>query len=426
MALLAWPKGRSAAAPCQVRGRRLRGLNRAGHPIASARPRLRGTVLAVLSIEIPSARLVPVAGDSGWLCRLPSAVVWVPGSGDDAIELITTCAGADNAAQLLGRVASHLADPDGASWPPFAILAAKGRDLVAVVHGPVEVQVDHEAGASKLYGGDEIGSWLNRLVKAPSGASCGEARGHLDPIADLREGVVRAGGFALVGSGAGVDAGLLPAGGARAVAGTASDVMVAGDHGASSGPASSGPAGSGISGPGQGAARQEATVGYVPAFDEPGEAAESPTVAEQPVVSGTDATIVEADAGLFTIGEPAPAARQPSRLGRLTWDNGEVNDLSGPVLLGRDVASDESVLAGRLTAIVPGGQNDSMSRVHAEITRRGDEIVVIDRGSTNGTFVWDEPAKAWQRLAGGQAQAITPGTVLAFGERTATFEAPSR
>ncbi|HET9060093.1 MAG TPA: FHA domain-containing protein [Acidimicrobiales bacterium] len=390
----------------------------------------------MLSIEIPSARLVPVAGDSGWLCRLPSAVVWVPGSGDDAIELITTCAGADNAAQLLGRVASHLADPDGASWPPFAILAAKGRDLVAVVHGPVEVQVDHEAGVSKLYGGDEIGSWLNRLVKAPSGASCGEARGHLDPIADLREGVVRAGGFALVASGAGADAGLLPAEGARAVAGTASDVVLAGDHVASSAQAGSAQAGSaqpssvmagsGSSGSARGVARPATTVGYVPDFDEAAEVAESPTVAEPRAVSATDATIVEADAGLFTIGETASAARQPGRLGRLTWDNGEVNDLLGPVLLGRDVASDESVLAGRLTAIVPGGQNDSMSRVHAEITRRGDEIVVVDRGSTNGTFVWDEPAKAWQRLASGQAQAITPGTVLAFGERTATFEAPSR
>jgi RND superfamily putative drug exporter len=63
-----------------------------------------------------------------------------------------------------------------------------------------------------------------------------------------------------------------------------------------------------------------------------------------------------------------------------------------------------------------------MSRVHAELRPRGSDLVVIDRGSTNGTFVWDEASRAWQRLVAGQPQAVPAGTVLAFGERTATFE----
>ena len=73
--------------------------------------------------------------------------------------------------------------------------------------------------------------------------------------------------------------------------------------------------------------------------------------------------------------------------------------------------------------MVPSGQNDSMSRVHAELRAREGELVVVDRGSTNGTFIWDEPAKAWQRLAAGEPHVVRTGTVLAFGERTATFEA---
>jgi RND superfamily putative drug exporter len=86
------------------------------------------------------------------------------------------------------------------------------------------------------------------------------------------------------------------------------------------------------------------------------------------------------------------------------------------------VATDDAVLGGRLIGLVPSGQNDSMSRVHAELRPRGREAVVIDRGSTNGTFVWDEPTRAWQRLVVGQPQLLLSGAVLAFGERTATYE----
>ena len=63
-----------------------------------------------------------------------------------------------------------------------------------------------------------------------------------------------------------------------------------------------------------------------------------------------------------------------------------------------------------------------MSRVHAELQPSGWDVVVLDRGSTNGTFIWHEQSKAWQRLVPGEPQVIRPGAVLAFGERTATFE----
>ena len=87
------------------------------------------------------------------------------------------------------------------------------------------------------------------------------------------------------------------------------------------------------------------------------------------------------------------------------------------------MALDEAVLSGELEALVPGGQNDSMSRVHAEVRPSMGDIVVVDRGSTNGTFVWDDAAKAWQRLSPGEPHVVHPGAVLAFGERTATVEA---
>jgi hypothetical protein len=109
-------------------------------------------------------------------------------------------------------------------------------------------------------------------------------------------------------------------------------------------------------------------------------------------------------------------------LGRLTWDNGEVHHLAGAALVGRDVALDGAIVAGELSPLVPTGPNDSMSRVHAEFRPSGWDVVVLDRGSTNGTFVWDEASKAWQRLSPGEAHVLRAGAVLAFGERTATFE----
>jgi len=84
---------------------------------------------------------------------------------------------------------------------------------------------------------------------------------------------------------------------------------------------------------------------------------------------------------------------------------------------------DDEVAVGRLSPVVPSGTNDSMSRVHAELRAVGWEVTIADRGSTNGTFVWDEVTKTWQRLVPGEPQVVAPGTVLAFGERTATFDA---
>jgi hypothetical protein len=283
-----------------------------------------------------------------------------------------------------------LADPAAAPWPPFTILAARGPDLVVVVHGPVEVIVGQDGAETRLYGGDEVGSWLNRLLRGVSVVRAGLATGD-EGLVDLREGVIRAGGFALA-----------TAGEQRQKRPLARDMAA------------------------------PVPVRAPAPAPSPAQAlspAESPTVMDQPVL-GTDATVAEGGRSLSGAGPGADAAAAlPAVLGRLTWDNGEVNQLRGAVLVGRDVASDEAVLGGQLVALVPSGQNDSMSRVHAELRPRGNDVVVIDRGSTNGTFVWDEASRAWQRLVVGQPQVLPGGTVLAFGERTATFDsatAPSR
>jgi len=359
-------------------------------------------------LDLSSARLAPAPGPEGWLARLSGAVVWVPGAGTGAAELFSTCLAASGPTELLGRVGSRLADPAAAPWPPFAIVAARGAELVLVVHGPVEVEVVHDGVETKLYGGEEVRSWLNRALKGAIALRSGKQADDDDGLVDLRAGVIRASGFALT------------AGPQASVAGRAAN---------------------------------EARNAH--------EALASTQVQEQPVYQPSREARVEPDApteievvggaadqGAMLRGVSCPnghlndprdsscrvcgARLEPGApevvgprppLGRLTWDNGEVHELSGATLVGREVAADAGVMGGELAPMVPGGQNDSMSRVHAELRPDGWDVVIVDRGSTNGTFVWDEKTKAWQRLVPGEPQPLRSGTVLAFGERTATFEA---
>jgi hypothetical protein len=398
--------------------------------------------LAVSGIDISSARLVPGTGTDGWLARLPGAVVWVPGSGHDAEELISACLTASGPSELLGRVGSRLADPEAAPWPPFAIAASRGPELVAVVHGPVELVEDQDGEEMRLYGGEDVGSWLNRLLRGAGALRAGRA-GDDEGLADLREGVIRASGFLLVPSSRPVRQ--------RATAPPPAEVA---------------PRQSQLSQPPATLATEEAFLDV-----------DSPTVVDQAYADG-DVTIADQDSSdraelaerdtLAAAAAAAAAGRQmlvphtgagnvrgvccprdhlndprddfcrecglplvPGApevegprppLGKLTWDNGEVHELLGAALVGRDVGLDGAVVSGELAALVPSGQNDSMSRVHAELRPSGWDVIVIDRGSTNGTFIWDEASRAWQRLLPDEPHVVRPGAVLAFGERTATFE----
>jgi hypothetical protein len=351
--------------------------------------------LTVASLDISSARLVPAAGSSGFLCRSRGSVVWVPDAG--AAEVLQQVVSAAGPAELLGGMAARLTDPAAPVFPPFAIVAGRGADVVVVVHGPVEVTVAQGGQELRLYGGDEVGSWLNRLVRGCTGVSGGKAAAEEGPE-DLRDGVVRADGFLLTSRGPSWGA-AAPVQAEHSERGTSSPgpVLEAGgreEHGLLDG---------------DDLAPDDLPSPVVAVLTE----AESPTVVEQ---TGADPDLTLAE-------QPAATGGGGGSMGRLTWDNGEVNPLAGAVLIGRDVANDPGVLGGELVPLVPTGQNDSMSRVHAELRPQGGTLVVTDRGSTNGTFVWDEGSRAWQRLMPEEPHSVPAGGVLAFGERTATFEA---
>jgi hypothetical protein len=389
---------------------------------------LAGYGLAVSDTDFSSARLVPVAGSDGWLARLPGSVVWIPGDGQIERDLVAACLTAASPTELLARTGAHLVDPDASELPPFAILAARDVGLVAIVHGPVQVTVDQDGDERALYGGEETGSWLNRQVKGARAAWAGK-RGDEDDLAELRDGLVRASGFILSwrrnkpsARQASQKGRKLAEDPARVEPSELTEPAWPAENEETPEPGSDLAATS--------AAVLSAAVGLI-SSDEP-ELATSYVATVQPGTSYVDfgepgnfvAGLQDADSPTI-VDQPVVVNGSPSPLLKLTWDNGEVNELAGAALVGRDVALDEAVLSGELAALVPGGQNDSMSRVHAEVRPSMGDIVVVDRGSTNGTFVWDDAAKAWQRLSPGEPHVVHPGAVLAFGERTATLEAIS-
>ena len=58
-----------------------------------------------------------------------------------------------------------------------------------------------------------------------------------------------------------------------------------------------------------------------------------------------------------------------------------------------------------------------MSRVHARIMLDGWDVVVVDAGSTNGTFLCDPGDSSWHRIPAGSGVQLLPGAVVAFGQR---------
>ncbi len=110
-------------------------------------------------------------------------------------------------------------------------------------------------------------------------------------------------------------------------------------------------------------------------------------------------------------------------LGQVVWDSGETDLIRRDTVVGREPGGDHGVASGAAEGLVPRARSEGMSRVHAELRLIGWEILLSDRASTNGTFVWDEVRQEWHRLDPGERYPLHTGSIVAFGELTATFEA---
>lgn len=108
-------------------------------------------------------------------------------------------------------------------------------------------------------------------------------------------------------------------------------------------------------------------------------------------------------------------------LGVLVVDDGGVFQIDDRYLIGRDPAPDPRVVDGTFRALQLQGDASQVSRVHALLEIRGWDVVLIDSGSTNGTFVFEEGGFAERRVQPGGEVVLVPGMQVRFGNRVMQF-----
>lgn len=109
-------------------------------------------------------------------------------------------------------------------------------------------------------------------------------------------------------------------------------------------------------------------------------------------------------------------------LGVLTISDGNFATLVRSAVIGRDPSEDELVSAGTHVGLPIDDITGTVSRSHAELRLDGWDVYVVDKNSTNGTFVWSAGHDDWERLSPNKPRLIGPGTHVSFGLVTAVFD----
>jgi hypothetical protein len=113
-------------------------------------------------------------------------------------------------------------------------------------------------------------------------------------------------------------------------------------------------------------------------------------------------------------------------LGVITFADGTFYSVAGNLVFGRDPDDDPAIRSGDAAPATLVDPANTISRVHAEVRAIDWDVYLVDRGSTNGTFVWNAAAQQWDRLAPDQPRVIEPGAQISFGRLVAAFDSGLR
>lgn len=108
-------------------------------------------------------------------------------------------------------------------------------------------------------------------------------------------------------------------------------------------------------------------------------------------------------------------------LGMLVLDDGMTYMLAADAVVGRDPEQSEAARAG-LVPLKIDDNSGGMSRAHAEIRLVNWDVMLIDRGSTNGTRARLPGYRDWVRLQSNQPMTLVPGTEMMLGNRVLRLE----
>ncbi len=109
-------------------------------------------------------------------------------------------------------------------------------------------------------------------------------------------------------------------------------------------------------------------------------------------------------------------------LGILVFGDGKTVALDSSYLLGRDPSVDGAVRTGELRPIELDDPDQILSRVHCEVRLSEWDVQLVDRNSSNGTFVRTEDAEEWRRLDPAEPATLGPGMEARVGSHRFVFE----
>ncbi|MFV0260334.1 MAG: FHA domain-containing protein [Acidimicrobiales bacterium] len=110
-------------------------------------------------------------------------------------------------------------------------------------------------------------------------------------------------------------------------------------------------------------------------------------------------------------------------LGFLVFDDGSTFGLDRGYIVGREPGQSDDPT---MSPLAVHDHNETLSRRHADIQLTDWTVTVTDRGSTNGTFVWDATHDRWHRIPPNAPSELAPGATVALGRRTFVFESVTR
>jgi hypothetical protein len=110
-------------------------------------------------------------------------------------------------------------------------------------------------------------------------------------------------------------------------------------------------------------------------------------------------------------------------LGFIVFDDGSTYGLDRSYVIGREPRPPEGSSAQLL---VLRDNNETLSRTHAGLRLDDWTVRLVDLGSTNGTYVWDQGAERWNQLSVGSPVDLRSGDTVALGRRTFVFDSVSR
>jgi hypothetical protein len=113
-------------------------------------------------------------------------------------------------------------------------------------------------------------------------------------------------------------------------------------------------------------------------------------------------------------------------LGVLLFDDGSAFTIDGNYVLGREPEFDPAVAEGSARPLTLSDPDNAVSRVHAELRLQGWRVLLVDRGSANGTLVSGAGDDDWHQLEPGEPLELVPGQHLRFGDRDAVYESHVR